>query len=136
MKRVGLVLASLSLLLLVTGCGEKKLDCSQKEDGMDMRVIFNFDGNDKITSGKMEMTMDFGDDFTDEELDEAISEMKNAAKDQGLDLNVTKKNTGIVMTYSFKADQITDMFGVEEDEYQVGYKKLKQQFEDEGATCK
>ena len=56
MKRIGLFLASLSMIFLLTACGgkEKKLDCnlSMEQNGVTVKqnFLWNFEGNGKFKS--------------------------------------------------------------------------------------
>ena len=42
MKRVGLIGLSLSMIFLLTGCGEKSLECSMTEDNMTQAFNLKF----------------------------------------------------------------------------------------------
>ena len=136
MRKLGLVVVSVAALGLLTGCGEKKLDCSQEEDGEKTRLILKFDSKDKIVSGSMEVVSDLGEDYSAEEIDELIKDAEEEAKDSELDIKVTKgKNNTVSTVINFKANQLEEVFGSSED-LDIGYEKLKKQAEDEGATCK
>lgn len=69
MKRVGLVLASLCMIVLVSGCGgkEKKLECTMSidESGMKVKQVFtlNFDKKDQYKSGSLKQDNTISEDL-------------------------------------------------------------------------
>lgn len=113
--------------LLLTGCGGKKLTCTEKNDSGEMKQVLVFKG-DKVSSWKMEIVAnDVSNDIKESELcndikkDDYVKSCSGSIKNgkatikTTLDIEKTKKASG----YS--------------DER---YKKMKESFEKDGFTCK
>lgn len=135
MRRIGLIVTSLMFLCLLTGCGEKKLVCSTKEDNQEASVTFAFDSKDKIKSGKMSIVFKIEEEISEEELDDSIKLLQDSYKEMGFDTKVSKGKNSVTINLNFKADQLDELFGSDTD-YNLGYDALKAELEDEGATCK
>ena len=123
------------MLLLLTGCGEKKLDCSRDEDGDKMKVLLNFNSKDRVESGTVEVTVKLEEGYTSSELDSIVESTETQLKDSGLDAKVSTKNNSVVSEINFKANQLETVFGADAKE-DMGYEDFKKQLESEGAVCK
>ena len=128
MKKYFLVVVCALLLFLVTGCGGKKLTCTQsvEEAGvkMEAQVIADLDDNDKIAGATV--IYDLGDKAT---ADSYCSLMKLAED----------KEKGVTVECSGSKITINGMASMDDDEDAV-IGQSKEEFvkkaEEEGFTCK
>ncbi len=129
MKKYFLVVFCALLLFVVTGCGGKKVTCSQTttEAGVEMKaeVIADLDDNDKITGATV--VYDMGDKTT---ADQYCSLMKMAED----------KEKGVTVECSGSKITIKGMASLDEGEDESMIGKTKDEFvkeaEKEGFTCK
>ena len=135
MKKAKLIIVSLGMLCLLTGCGEKKLHCTLKESDQETSVTFIFDSKDKIKSGNMNIVFKVDEDTSDEELNEGIKVLQDSYKEMGFETKASKGENSVTISMNFKANQLNDLFGDNVD-IDTGYDALKTEIEEEGATCK
>ena len=135
MKKAKLIIVSLGMLCLLTGCGEKKLNCTLKESDQETSVTFVFDSKDKIKSGNMNIVFKVSEDTSDEELDEGIKLLQDSYKELGFETKASKGEKSVTISLNFKADQLSELFGNNVD-IDTGYDDIKSEIEEEGATCK
>ena len=135
MRKTKLVIVSLGILCLLTGCGEKKLECSLKETNQDSEIVFVFNSKDKIKSGTMDISFKFSGDLEEDAIKKGLDLLKETYKEMGFDPDITQNNKLATISLKFKKDQLDKLFGsnVKEDD---GYEDLKAKLEKEGATCK
>ena len=62
MKRIGLIGVCFGMVLLLTGCGEKRLECTRSEDNMEQVINFKFNSNDVFESGSLRQTVKLDED--------------------------------------------------------------------------
>lgn len=144
MKRVGLFLASISMIFLLTACGgkEKKLDCniSTEESGVGIKQNFllNFEGNGKFKSAVLTQDYILSEDLLKVQ---DIETYKKAFESQFSktykDYNVSTEDNKITFKMDFK-----DMKALGEASGQKNVKASKKDFEDSkknfeaiGYTC-
>ena len=115
MKRVGLFLASISMIFLLTACGgkEKKLDCnlSMEQNGVTVtqNFLWSFEGNGKFKSAVLTQEAVVSDEVLKTySLDEYKSRFEQTIKSQysnidKLDYSVTTEgNNKVIMKLNFK----------------------------------
>ena len=115
MKRVGLFLASVSMIFLLTACGgkEKKLDCnlSMEQNGVTVsqNFLWNFEGNGKFKSAVLTQEAVVSDDVLKTmSLDQYKKNFEQIIKSQyknidKLDYTVnTEDNNKVVVKLNFK----------------------------------
>ena len=124
--------------LLLTGCGGKKLVCTQKEDSMEMKYSISFK-KDKVDTIKFTTTIDLaamgvtedqlkGTDLcetfvkSDDDMKEAVKSCKSDIKD--------KKAT---VTATLDASKMDNESGMDSSQ---SYDDAKKFFEGIGMTCK
>ena len=137
MKKYLVVLVA--MLLVVTGCGGKKLNCTMEEDGQTAKVVVEFDKNDKAKKVDMTMTMPFEEELSKEEMEYMESYMGLLCS--AFDYEGVTCKTDMS---SKKVDVIIDMdFGkmsketLEELEFEAtSYDEMKKSLEESGYTCK
>ncbi len=136
MKRIGLVLVSLSLVFLSVGCGGKSLNCSKTQSDQTMEYNLKFDKDDKIKSGTMTLVQKYDKDEVDEdEIDEFIDEMKEEAKENGMKLKVKKGKEKVTFTISFDADKVNEALGSSYDDNST-YDEIQDELKDSDFKCK
>lgn len=140
MKRVGLIGLSLSMIFLLTGCGEKSLECSMTEDNMTQAFNLKFDSKDMLESGVMRFTFKLEDDELDT-LDEGVEALRetfeNNSEYDAFDISVTDNGKDeAYVDMSFSADQISEVTGEDLDPETDNYDSIKADLEDTGYVCK
>ena len=139
MKKYLLVL--IIMLLVVTGCGEKKLTCTLEEDGQKATVTAKFGKDDIVTDVTMNMSMPFEKELTAEEKEQMESYMGIvcAAFDyEGItcDTKMKDKSVDVVVEMNMaKMDAETkEEMGYTDAE--GTYDAMKKGMEESGYTCK
>lgn len=132
MFKKGILLAG-CILLLTTGCGSKKLTCTLEEDDQKSSVEFTFK-DDVAERMNMEIQMEMEEDVDKDELDEQIKTFKEAYEGYGFeDVEVKAKNNVLNISLSMDAAKFMDE---EDNKESLSYDSLKEEFEEDGYTCK
>ena len=116
MKRIGLIGVCFGMILLLTGCGSKNLECSMSEDNMEQVINFNFNSDDIFESGSLRQTIKLDEDELDT-LDEGVEYMKeyfSSSEFEGLDVRVSDNGRDeVYVDMSFDADELSEATGAE-----------------------
>ena len=137
MKRIGLIGVCFGMVLLLTGCGEKRLECTRSEDNMEQVINFKFNSNDVFESGSLRQTVKLDEDELDT-LDEGVEYMKeyfSSSEFEGLDIKVSDNGKDeVYVDMAFDADELSEATGAElgEDD---NYDSAKETFEGMGYVC-
>lgn len=141
MKRLGLILCSVSMILLVTGCGgEKKLECTMELDqnGVKVNQIYtlNFKSN-KFTGSVLKQEMKLDENMAPN-LATYKSTIENMAK-SGQYKNFNSKVTDngkdtVTLTMDLDVDGFKKMSNSKVDK--VSYKDMKKALENANYVCK
>ena len=138
MKRIGLIGVSVGMVLLLTGCGQKSLDCSMEENNMKYNYMLNFDSKDLLKSGTFNLDIKLEDEQK-EYLDEIVSEMEkqyDSSEFEGVDISVTDNGEDTVnVKMNFTSDEISAITGEELSDEDT-YESIKKDLEDGGYVCK
>lgn len=139
MKKYLLVLVV--MLLVVTGCGGKKLTCTMEEDGQTAKIVAEFDKNDKAKNVKMNMTMQSEEEMTDEEQEymKTYMELMCSAFDyEGVtcEVKTDKKAVDLVIEMNFAKMSAETKEELDFSEEESTYDAMKKNFEESGYTCK
>lgn len=136
-------LAIFLFMTILTGCGDKTLSCTKKEDmsagKATEKQVITF-SNDKINLYDAEMTIKLNDNYKDyadlllKSLEEPFSEFKDK---KGIEYKTSKKNNIISVTLSGKYSQMDEdtkkSLGIAEN---YSFDEAKKSLEDDGYTCK
>lgn len=134
MKKIGLLVICLVFVFASSGCGNKKLDCSMKDDEMSSRIKMNFDSKDKLKDGTMTYEITADEDVTEEQMKEAKENFEENYKDSKLDAKVEIKGKKLIVTIKFTKDNFSEL-GMDLDD--MSYDSiLKEINEEENVTCK
>lgn len=125
------------MVLGITGCnnsnGEKKLECTRSGNDTSIKDTFSFDDNDKMISAIREST------YSGEKYNlvvEQIDGAKEAAKEQGIDLKVTKNSDNVIVTQNYNGDKLNYFNNLVNGITEKSYEEIKSEYERVGATCK
>lgn len=132
----------LILVLLVSGCGNTKLNCSKTEkrtnitDNYNQEIIFNDDKMKLITQ-----TVKF---TSGENLDEEYELLKVKEKDyqskEGIVFEVSKLEDGILVSLEIEPSKTKqadlDEFGFDKETLKWDIEKVAEKMKGEGFTCK
>lgn len=132
MKKKYLLLMAGALLL--TGCGDKKLNCSQEKDGSKTNINVTFK-DDKMDKLSIKVSADIPEDSSKDELEKSkdqLVELYESIGYKNVDIKINDKE------YVLTADlgDLKAIFGEDIDESAATYDKLKEQFEKQDYTCK
>lgn len=132
MKKKYLLLMAGALLL--TGCGDKKLNCSQEKDGSKTNINVTFK-DDKMDKLSIKVSADIPEDSSKDELEKSKDQLVKLYESIGyknVDIKINDKE------YVLTADlgDLKAIFGEDIDESAATYDKLKEQFEKQDYTCK
>ncbi len=134
MKKIGLLVSCLVLVFITSGCGNKKLDCTMKDDEMSARIKMNFDSKDKLKDGTTIYEFTADEDMTDDQLKDAKKYFEDSYKDSKLDTKVEIKDRKLVVTIKFTKDNFSELgFDSEDMSYDSILKEIN---EEENVTCK
>lgn len=139
------LLLSLGLVLVLTGCGGKKLTCTAEEEEMGMKMVgkatITFKG-DKVAKVKETADVTVTDEMKSliDTLKSSLEESYNKYNDYGVKAKVTVKDATISTSIEYNVNKISDE-NLEKlkdsDIYYSGtYDEVKKALEDEGFTCK
>lgn len=127
MKKGKLLAASLLVLLTMTGCGGKKLTCTNeiKESGIEMnqKIDVNFKG-DKVDSMKISIDVTLPDSLKDQK-----QTMIDSVKEEVKEAKVTETKNGFKVTGSADAKDL----GTDNE---AKYDDVKKTLEATGYKCK
>lgn len=120
--------------LLLTGCGDKKLNCSQEKDGSKTNINVTFK-DDKMDKLSIKVSADIPEDSSKDELEKSkdqLVELYESIGYKNVDIKINDKE------YVLTADlgDLKAIFGEDIDESAATYDKLKEQFEKQDYTCK
>lgn len=138
MKKKVLLIALITSVLLVTGCGKgstKKLTCTSKEEtgGVTTSSVMDisFKGNEaeKIT---LNISIDYTDDYKNyvNTFKKTLETQKTNLEKVGYDVDITSESS------SLKLKAVGTSKTLDESEYQGTYAATKKSLEDSGYTCK
>ena len=139
MKKYLVVLVA--MLLVVTGCGGKKLTCTLEETDQKSTVAMEFDKENVVTKIKMTVSVPLENELTAEEKEymESYMGIMCAAFDYdgvSCETKTGSKSVDVVITMDMdKMDQDTkDDMGYSKEE--ATYDAMKKSLEESGYTCK
>lgn len=137
-KKIFAAVTLAALPLLVTGCGGKKLVCTQKEDNMEVKYSISFK-KDKVDTIKFTTVFDLGamgvseDQLKDTDLCETFvksdDDMKDAVKSCKSDI----KDKKATVTATLDAKKMDSESGMDSNQ---SLEDAKKYFEGIGMTCK
>lgn len=139
MKKYLMTLSILIItLLLVTGCGGKKLVCTGTEDDMDMKITTKFE-DDTVSELTMEMTMEAPSEDDAKEgknqMDVLMEPAFTSLEGVKYDSNAKGKKLTITITMDMdKVDTETRNRYLASDKNT--YKEVKESFESQNFKCK
>ena len=139
MKKYLVVLVA--MLLVVTGCGGKKLTCTMEEDGQTAKTVVEFDKNDKAKKVNMTMTMPFEEELSKEEMEymESYMGLMCAAFDyEGVTCktDMSSKKVDVVIDMDFGKMSKETLAELDFDAEATSYDAMKKSLEESGYTCK
>lgn len=144
MKSIRLVLISLGILMLVTGCGgnenklgnEEELECtrSYSSGSIIIKDFLSYDNNDKLISITRESVYDKSHYSGYEYFENELKSKQDEAESKGIGFKVDRKDDSITIFYTYTGDAIDDfdlktIFGKKPNE-------VKSVYENAGGTCK
>ncbi len=127
-----------SSVLLLTGCGVKKVTCTNETSttGITQKMTsVGYFRNNKLTKIENEVRMTFDEEYasniTDETIDELKKTIEEEAKEEGYNVTVKRESsTEVSIKMNAKASELGDgeNYGKPED--------MKKELEESGFTCK
>ena len=139
MKKYLVVLVA--MLLVVTGCGGKKLTCTMEESGETAKVVIDFDKNNKASNINMKMSMPLEEELSKEEKEMMQSYMGLMCA--GFDYEGVKcttdlgsKSVDVVIDMDFKKMSNEAKEALEFEPNETSYDDMKKSLEEAGYTCK
>ena len=133
MKNMKKLLIVVCLLFLATGCGGKKLTCTDSNDAGEETIVFSFDGNDNVESAIFTNVQEQDDSVDDDEINEMIAGEKKEAKKEGYEIDVKKDKNKLTFQAKINGkDKVEDFLQKSLGDYDT----IKSSFKEEGFTCK
>lgn len=144
MKSIRLVLISLGILMLVTGCGgnenklgnEEKLECTRSNSSGSIitKDILSYDNNDKLISITRESVYDKSQYSGYKYFEDELKSKQDEAEKLGIGFKVDRKDDSITIVYTYTGDAIDEF----DAKAVIGKKpnEAKSVYENAGATCK
>ncbi len=127
-----------SMVLLLTGCGVKKVTCTNEASSTGITQKMTSVGyfrNNKLTKVENEISMIFDEEYASNITDDAVDELKEAmessAKEEGYEVTVKRvSDTEVRVKMNAKASDLSESenYGTPSD--------MKKSMEEEGFTCK
>ncbi len=133
MKKGLLVLSSLAALVVMTGCGGKKLTCTMDNNSLGLETKSTVEvkfKKDVVDSMKVAMDITIPDEYKDQK-DELIEEFKKS--EENVKVTETKNGIKVEADSSSNSDFFDDL---DFDDKEVSYDDAKKAFEAQGYTCK
>ena len=134
MKKMLFGVAALAVVFTATGCGGKKLTCTQKEDSMEAKYTLSFKNN-KISTINMKMTMSgVADQATDDMVKAMCDSFKEEEEFKGAVTKCETKKSGkdIIVNANIDASKVKEStFSASKS-----YDDVKKELTDKGYSCK
>lgn len=139
MKRIGLAVACLSALMLLTGCGsEKQLECttSKEESGVSLSQVYTlkFDSRNRFKSATLTQDMKASEENFESLKKLADTQFKG---DQFKDLNPELSDNGkdtVTVKMNFNDKELEEL--TQSKTSSADYEAVKSELEKMGYTCK
>ncbi len=131
MKYAKIILLATSLLF-ITGCGSKTLSCEVADDtlGQEMKVDIKFDG-DNADEFITALTFETTETLTEDDKEEMCTVMADE-----FDCEVTQDGDKATIKYTIKFSDLSEEDLEDLNFEQTTYDYLKEEFENQGFTCK
>ena len=137
MKRIGLIGICFGMVLLLTGCGNKSLQCTSAEDNEEQVYTLNFDSKEMLESGTFLYRYVLNEDEIPyfDTIVETIESTYTSENFEGLDIQVSDNGKDTIeVQMNFTADQMSEITGSELDD-SATYDYIKEDLEDSGFIC-
>lgn len=137
MKRIGLIGVCFGMVLLLTGCGNKSLQCTSAEDNEEQVYTLNFDSKEMLESGTFLYRYVLNEDEIPyfDTIVETIESTYTSENFEGLDIQVSDNGKDTIeVQMNFTADQMSEITGSELDD-SATYDYIKEDLEDSGFIC-
>lgn len=137
MKRIGLIGVCFGMVLLLTGCGNKSLQCTRAEDNEEQVYTLNFDSKEMLESGTFLYRYVLNEDEIPyfDTIVETIESTYTSENFEGLDIQVSDNGKDTIeVQMNFTADQMSEITGSELDD-SATYDYIKEDLEDSGFIC-
>ncbi len=140
-KKVTTILSLSAILLLVTGCGGKKLVCSKNEEKSEVKYTVKFN-KDKASSLNMQMSYDYSDaNLSDDEVKQ-INEQNYCdilKSEDGMKSAISKCKSDFKKNI-YKVNATVNLSKISNSNLgfnnETSYDDVKKYYEDQGFTCK
>lgn len=137
MKRIGLVGVGLTLLVIMTGCGNtKELTCTNEENGAGASMVLEYVWKDDVlTKVGQEIMLEVEDDYVDD-IDYYVDSLEEESK--GIKADYTLNGNRLTMKVEYELGAMTDEelddFGFDPEE-DNSYETIKKELEEDGYVC-
>ena len=135
-----------AILISATGCDEgRTLTCTNEADEegakLSQQVIVSFDKQDVISHIKITSVVEAEDDYEDEldDYEEMVKESSEDNEDEYIKISYKRNGNTLSQVTDYYIDQMSDEEKEDEgidDPDENSYDALKENFEDQGYTCK
>ena len=135
-----------AILISATGCDEgRTLTCTNEADEegakLSQQVIVSFDKQDVISHIKITSVVEAEDDYEDEldDYEEMVKESIEDNEDEYIKISYKRNGNTLSQVTGYYIDQMSDEEKEDEgidDPDENSYDALKENFEDQGYTCK
>lgn len=135
-----------AILISATGCDEgRTLTCTNEADEegakLSQQVIVSFDKQDVISHIKITSVVEAEDDYEDEldDYEEMVKESIEDNEDEYIKISYKRNGNTLSQVTDYYIDQMSDEEKEDEgfdDPDENSYDALKENFEDQGYTCK
>ena len=136
MKKYLMTLSVLVAVLLMTGCGEKKLVCKMEEGKENAEVTVAFKSG-KATTATIKMTMEANSEEEAKQAKTVLESLVPASTEEYTESKVTQKGKTVILTSTLKISEMTDEQIKEElGNVELTKEGMKSHFEGQGYSCK
>ncbi len=136
-KKVMLMTVLFLALVILTGCGGKKLTCTTTEDGEISKLVANFKNN-KVTTMTTESTEVYETEEEAENSKKVLTAMLGVTQSDYLKFEIKQNGKELTTIMTLDLTKMTDEQIAEEIEVKqdISYDGLKEMYESQGFECK
>lgn len=134
-KKIVMMSCLFMALLVLTGCGSKKLVCTSTEKGSSIKAVTEFKDNKAFTT-TVETTEEAASEEEAKQLKETYEAMLGLMTNESVTMEVKVDGKKVTLIATLNIEKMTDEDRQEEFNGDITYDGMKKYYEADGYTCK
>ena len=133
-KKIVMMSCLFMTLLVLTGCGSKKLVCTLTEEGSSLKAVTEFKDKKAVTT-TVETTEEAASEEEAKQLKETYDAMLGLMTDESVTMEVKVNGKKVTLIATLNIGKMTDEDLQEEFNGDISYDAMKKYYEADGYTC-